>query len=261
VLHTLVAGRSPLEGDATMARLLQDGGLALDPALPTDVADIVARATAATRETRWGDAGAMAAALGQSLARRVDYDVRTQVREWLALVRPEPAVRGKLDDLFAVDMVLSATGEVRQFTSHSLAVAPTVPSPPPRRRLWPVPVAVVVIAGAIVFWPKPSPAPAPAPVPVPVNVAVNVADSAPAPSPPPTDPPSGTGFVSIGGQGAIRAEILVEGRRRGYAPKLVELPAGTHTIELHTPDGRRLERTVDVTARHTPSAPVRWIVP
>ncbi len=79
---------------------------------------------------------------------------------------------------------------------------------------------------------------------------------------PDREPAVSVGFVSIGGGGAHRAEIFVDGRSRGYAPKRLELSEGSHSIELVTADGRRIgPRTVRVTERHTRGSPFRWIIP
>jgi hypothetical protein len=71
-----------------------------------------------------------------------------------------------------------------------------------------------------------------------------------------------TGYVVIGGPGALRGEIRVDGRPRGFAPRLFELATGKHRIEVVTPSGRRIgPRTMTVSARNTASEPLRWLVP
>jgi serine/threonine-protein kinase len=74
--------------------------------------------------------------------------------------------------------------------------------------------------------------------------------------------PAGRGVLLIGGAGAHRAEIFVDGRSRGFAPKRLELPVGAHQIELRGEDGSRLaRRSVELSTRHTRSSPERWILP
>ncbi|MEM9491850.1 MAG: hypothetical protein AAGC55_22080, partial [Myxococcota bacterium] len=71
-----------------------------------------------------------------------------------------------------------------------------------------------------------------------------------------------TGFVRIGGPGALRAQIRISGLRRGYAPVLLELVGGKHTVELIAEDGRRIARkTIHIEPHHTKSRPVEWRVP
>jgi len=65
----------------------------------------------------------------------------------------------------------------------------------------------------------------------------------------------------VGGESVLRAEILVDGKSSGFAPKKLELPVGRHVLTLVMPNGSRLgPRVVTVTARHTASAPLSWIV-
>ena len=40
------------------------------------------------------------------------------------------------------------------------------------------------------------------------------------------------GYVLIAGKSALRAEIKVDGKSRGYAPKRLVLPVGKHEVEL-----------------------------
>jgi hypothetical protein len=65
----------------------------------------------------------------------------------------------------------------------------------------------------------------------------------------------------IGGTRAQRAEIRIDGRGQGFAPKRLEVPAGDHEILLISPDGTRIgPHVVHVDSGHTPSAPAKWIV-
>jgi hypothetical protein len=72
----------------------------------------------------------------------------------------------------------------------------------------------------------------------------------------------GSGVLAVGGAGALRAEIIIDGERRGHAPMLVELPLGEHVLELETPEGRHVgPERVQLTEFHTPASPLRWVVP
>jgi hypothetical protein len=68
--------------------------------------------------------------------------------------------------------------------------------------------------------------------------------------------------VRVGGEGALRAEILVDGVSRGFAPREIEVPLGAHAIELRTADGRVIgPMPVAVTALHTHAAPYLVRIP
>jgi tRNA A-37 threonylcarbamoyl transferase component Bud32 len=67
-------------------------------------------------------------------------------------------------------------------------------------------------------------------------------------------------FLRIGGEGALGAEIRVEGVSRGFAPTTVELPVGTHVVELVRRDGSRSRHPVVLDVRDGPTTPQRLIV-
>lgn len=72
----------------------------------------------------------------------------------------------------------------------------------------------------------------------------------------------GSGTLAVGGAGALRAEIIIDGESRGYAPKLIELPLGEHVLELVMPEGRRVgPERLRISPFHTPASPLRWVVP
>jgi hypothetical protein len=71
----------------------------------------------------------------------------------------------------------------------------------------------------------------------------------------------GSGHLLVGGEGALRAEIFVDGRPSGFAPKLLELPAGAHEVELLLQGGSRVQRRVTLAESNTASSPIRWLVP
>src|SRR5262249_44263343 len=123
VLHRLIAGASPLAGETAMADLIAGAPLVLSPTLPDDVRAVVARATRLARADRFPDAAAMAEALGQALARRIDTDPRSRMNAWLTQVKPgaeRGPVAGRLDPLLGVGLVFSgvrATEEARSSDS------------------------------------------------------------------------------------------------------------------------------------------------
>lgn len=81
------------------------------------------------------------------------------------------------------------------------------------------------------------------------------------PNPPPRATSSARGVLLVGGAGAHRAEIFVDGKSRGFAPKRLELKVGSHKLMLVRPDGTRLgPRTWTLSRRHTRSSPQRWMI-
>ncbi|MCC7540667.1 MAG: serine/threonine protein kinase [Deltaproteobacteria bacterium] len=71
-----------------------------------------------------------------------------------------------------------------------------------------------------------------------------------------------TGFVVVGGPGALRRVVFVDGARRDFAPSTLELAIGRHAIEVRDPSGATIaSRSVEVRADHTRRSPARWIVP
>jgi serine/threonine-protein kinase len=91
-------------------------------------------------------------------------------------------------------------------------------------------------------------------------------DAGPSKPPKPPDdenvPPSVTlGTLVIGGEGALKSEIFVDGKSRGFAPKTLELRLGDHDVVLVAPDGTRRTKHITLEARHTSSSPARWSVP
>ncbi|MAT25282.1 MAG: hypothetical protein CMN29_10030 [Sandaracinus sp.] len=84
----------------------------------------------------------------------------------------------------------------------------------------------------------------------------------PGAAPPAPDETAATlATLRVGGAGALRARVRVDGRDRGYAPLALELPVGRHRVELVAEDGTRHQRSLVLTERHTPRAPARWILP
>jgi serine/threonine protein kinase len=88
VLHRLLTGESPLAGDTALANLLAGNEIVLGPAVPPDLAPIVAKAVRRSRFDRYETAGALAEALGVALAARMTRDPRRAMCEWIERVRP-----------------------------------------------------------------------------------------------------------------------------------------------------------------------------
>jgi tRNA A-37 threonylcarbamoyl transferase component Bud32 len=279
VLYSLLTGDSPM-GRTRAEELLEGQELAFDKPLPDDVAPIVARATRRQKRDRFPTAAAMADALGAALQKRVQQPPKALLRKWmqklepLALARPKEPVEAEL----ALD--------VKRGEKQFLTQAPRL-----RRGRWWIAGAAAALAGGamVVWWPrapvavtsavdtraldrvpivKETPEPAVAeparvtvkPHPHPRAPAPRRAAAPVAPAPAPA-PATVTGHLLVSGQGALRAEIWVDGSARGFAPKLLELPAGPHEVELRLGNGARLDKMMTLSESNTPSSPLRWMVP
>ncbi len=331
MLQRLITGKSPLAELSTLARMASGEELSLDPALDTQIRDVIARATRNAQTQRYPSAADFSRALSELLPAYLQEEATFALQRWLAALRDDGVVekkRGALDALLNVEFVLgppdSATHE-RSFVSRtphaavpagdapiassaaSVAMAPQTPAAPQARRRPIVPLGLgslaltTLLAGAFYFRagaarpvpPLPRPtaslvAPAEpaadkvnatddiAPPMVVADVAA-VADRAepvrtrrvrtrtesPPVAKPVEAPPvaAGLGTLVIGGDGALRAEIRIDGRAVGFAPKRVELSTGSHEIVLLLPNGTRLgPHSVRIEPQHTQSAPAKWIV-
>jgi serine/threonine-protein kinase len=83
-LHFALTGRSPLEGDAVLMKLLVGEPAPLDERLPDDLRALVAKAVAPDRRERHASAEAFAEALDAAYRRRSDRDGRAALRAWVA---------------------------------------------------------------------------------------------------------------------------------------------------------------------------------
>jgi serine/threonine protein kinase len=121
--------------------------LPISPAIPTDVREIIVRATRARSDERYPSARAMAHALGKVLAPRLDTDPKTRVTQWLA----ELAMPRKLGDR-TVTSTLVAAGPPHQFVRSS-----TEPFPRPRESSHAAPKAMQQELSSTVHRTEPRP--------------------------------------------------------------------------------------------------------
>ncbi|NVI97054.1 protein kinase [Myxococcus sp. AM009] len=301
VLHALLTGHSPLAGEDRMADLLAGKELELSDALPADVRELIARAVRRARHQRFQSAAEFAEATGEVLAARSGRAGRALLCEWMARVRAKEEeararpVSGWAGSFLEVEQLLGGVVVPEPGTATGGSA-----TPPPRieqraqRRRWPW-LAVLALGGLVAVWPwrlgqeVAPPVPALQPVSVPVPPAPEKDEVAPAERLPPApvqapvtraapraqEPPpkrlvraparpasGGSGALTVGGEGALRAVVIIDGERRGHAPLLIELPVGEHVLELKTPDGHLIgPERIQLTEFHTPAAPLRWVVP
>lgn len=148
VLHRMLAKKSPLEDEAVRTRVLTGERAPLDPALPPELARIIARAIEPDRQNRYPTAAHLAGDCSRRLAKTSEDDGRTVLRNWLGKLRPkEDKQRHPLESLMVVDLVLDeGSAPVRRYTSVSRAAEQVAPledgptriitrssAPPPRR--------------------------------------------------------------------------------------------------------------------------------
>jgi serine/threonine-protein kinase len=282
VLYALVTGTSPM-GRTRAQELLEGNELTLDEPLPEDIAPIVVRATRRQKRDRPPTAAAMAEALGAALQKRAVEPPKALLQKWMRELRP--AAEARPTELVDGELARDEKEGEKQFLTRV----------PTGRRgrvfLIGLGAASLAIAGGVAWWPR-APQPLTSPVPIinrepPPPVAAKVETpaaqpvesppvevkpkphprpSAPAPRPPAATAPAppavvGTGHFLVGGEGALRAEIRIDGSPRGFAPKLLELSAGPHEVELLLGNGEHLSKRITLAESNTPSAPLRWLVP
>jgi serine/threonine protein kinase len=100
----------------------------LDPTLPEDVRAILRRAANAAPEGRYATAAEMAAASGAALAKRLEKDSRTMMREFMADLRPQDSgpqfTPNRMENLFNLELILDpAAGPVRRFGSIAARIS------------------------------------------------------------------------------------------------------------------------------------------
>jgi serine/threonine protein kinase len=289
VLHALLTGRSPLE-EGRLMEVLAGRALTLPPGLEPDIAEIIRKATQPALTARYADAGEMTRALGEALARRLDVDPKSALRDWMGTLKPAPDSRpgpGRLDGLLNVEIVAQA-GDHLFTTLASPPAGPTerVPRAFPRRAVAAAVGAGLALAGVSAWATYQALRSAPPP-PAPVVAAPRMPEATP-PSPPPPPPPlvaetpkpapeqkhsssrrlarhdtateaSDTGTVAFGGAGWVGAEIWLDGKRVGYAPKLLDVTVGKHSVDLVGTRGEHSgPGTVQVTTRDTGISPLHY---
>lgn len=255
-LHALLTGHSPLQDENALVDLLS--GVELEPAstLCAPLRELLARALRRDRQARFATAEAFAQACEQALKSLApaDFDLRRALREWTKAVVPS-------------DLALPATP------------MPSTLAPPARPR-WVWPAALVTLslsAGVFVLVTRKAPAVepviavpekpvVPAPAPAPVEAPPTPPPALPVEAPKPKRPvvvapqPETRGVLAIGGERFLKGEVLVDGRSIGFAPRQLELPSGTHQVELVLVDGTRVgPRAVVIGPQHTESSPQRWV--
>lgn len=255
-LHALLTGHSPLQDENALVDLLS--GVELEPAstLCAPLRELLARALRRDRQARFATAEAFAQACEQALKSLApaDFDLRRALREWTKAVVPS-------------DLALPATP------------MPSTLAPPARPRwVWPAALVTLSLSAGVFVLVTRKPPPVepviavpekpvvPAPAPAPVEAPPTPPPALPVEAPKPKRPvvvapqPETRGVLAIGGERFLKGEVLVDGRSIGFAPRQLELPSGTHQVELVLVDGTRVgPRAVVIGPQHTESSPQRWV--
>ena len=255
-LHALLTGHSPLQDENALVDLLS--GVELEPAstLCAPLRELLARALRRDRQARFATAEAFAQACEQALKSLApaDFDLRRALREWTKAVVPS-------------DLALPATP------------MPSTLAPPARPRwVWPAALVTLSLSAGVFVLVTRKPPPVepviavpekpvvPAPAPPPVEAPPTPPPALPVEAPKPKRPvvvapqPETRGVLAIGGERFLKGEVLVDGRSIGFAPRQLELPSGTHQVELVLVDGTRVgPRAVVIGPQHTESSPQRWV--
>ncbi len=296
VLHALATGRSPLAGENRMADLLAGAELPVDSALPDDVQALVRRAVARSKDARFPSAAAFAETCATALRARLAGDPRTALHDHLRALRPgtpRPRRTGALDALLDPFAVLEDKATPRPpETPERSGPRAVAEAPAPMARAQPrwrwrgvVATGVLGVTAALVWLFRESEAARPsqrseavsaAPT-TPTTEVPPVAEQTPDASmaqvaEPPRTParreparpakPAKVGTLVVGGEGALRAEIRVDGRSVGFAPSQLELPVGERAVELVLPGGARWgPRKIRISEHHTGSQPYRLQLP
>jgi serine/threonine-protein kinase len=130
-------------------------------------------------------------------------------------------------------------------------VAPTVPL-----RAHQAPPSAEAAAPASVLFKESVPSKAPVPRSARIHRTKLTTDTAAG-----MEEPGATGTLVVGGPGAQRAALRIDGRDVGFAPKRIDLPVGEHTLWLRSAEGAESTRTLRIGREHTDSAPYRVMMP
>jgi hypothetical protein len=248
VLHALFTGESALRDENALVDLLAGLELSLDPSLPLDVREVIAKAVQRDKHARFESAEAFALACAALAPKYSAADPRTELASWVRSVSVEAPVK---------------------ITTATVKEAP--------RRTWLVAVPVVLAASALgalalvqgpeeTLEPFPEPAaqrpvvtrrvePAPSP-PTPEPVARPKPVPAPA-APPPSAAPRRLGVLAVGGERLLRGEVRLDGKVLGVAPGRFDVDVGPHQLEVLLPSGERVgPKTITVGVQHTALEPL-----
>ena len=157
-LHFALTGRSPLEGDAVLMKLLVGEPAPIEARLPEDLRGLIARALSPDRRERFASAEAFAEELDAAYRRRSERDGRAALRAWVA-----PLVKRARDER-ARNERSSATPVTNAPTPSTSPRAAARGEEPPRSNtvVWVLTAlgTLIISAIALELWSLTRPAPA-----------------------------------------------------------------------------------------------------
>jgi len=153
-LHFALTGRSPLEGDEVLMKLLVGEPAPLDPSLPEDLRSLIASAVSPEKRERPASAEVFAERLDVAYRARADRDGRAALRAWLtplakelrSAVIEEPSEAATTPDRSVQDAPVARPAEVGEASAERPA-----PEGPPASRRVRVVLAGLGLLGATLF--------------------------------------------------------------------------------------------------------------
>lgn len=268
-LHALLTGQSPLQDENALVDLL--AGVELEPAaeLPESVRALLKKALQRDRQARHASAEDFAQAC-EAVVRELappTFELRRALREWMQpflppAIAPTPSSAGLPREQRAGMLRPALLGGAVLVTLGGLGfVAMNLRASAPERVAEPLPID----AGAVALAASSPIEVTPEPEPLRVEAVAAPPDPAPPkpnprPRPPPPERAVARGVLAVGGERFLKAEVIVDGRSQGFAPKQLELTSGAHQVELVLATGERVgPRSLIVTAQHTELSPLRWV--
>ncbi len=276
-LHFALTGKSPLEGDEVLLKMLIGERAPIDASLPDDLQELIRAAVSPERRDRPASADAMNERLDAAHRARASRDGRLELRAWLAPIAARARRETSSDPAPTLDIrppVTASSSPVRSSRGPFVVLgligigaaimAAIIPASSD------VPVTVVNDAAATDAGVVVDAAPAvdawqlvDASVPSPTPTS-HVSSRRPAPgesppseSPPPTDV-TASGWIRVvaGCEDARGGAVQIDGHATGdQVPMTVRLRAGTHHVRVVAPSGRAFEGDVTLTGFHTEGSP------
>ncbi|MGV3625499.1 MAG: serine/threonine-protein kinase [Archangium sp.] len=250
VLHALLTGESALREENSLVDLLAGEELKLEPTIPDDVREVIAKAVRRDKSTRFENAEELALACAALVPKYLNGDPRTELSSWVRSVTPELPVK----QLATPQLVPpKRSRRVRPFVALAAATALTVTGVGYAMR----PEHVVVppqplVVAPLVVEKKPEPV---------VEVSKPVVEEKPAVKV--RAPvvaaavPKKFGVLAVGGERLLRGEVHLDGKVLGVAPARFDVEVGTHQLEVLLPSGETIgPRAVTVGTQHTALAPL-----
>ena len=276
-LHFALTGKSPLEGDEVLLKMLIGERAPIDASLPEDLCELVRAAVSPERRDRPRSADAMNEQLDAAYRARASRDGRSELRAWLAPiagrarrdVRSDPAptldIRPPVTPVTPVTLAPRSSrapfGVVVGLVAIGAAIVAAIEPASPEVAVLLANDAGALDAGAVIDASTPTDAPdvfdAGVPSPPPTSHAP-ARRPVVSETPPPTTDVTSSGWVRVvaGCDDARGGAVEIDGHATGdQVPMTTRLRAGTHHVRVVAPSGRDFEGDVTLTGFHTEGSP------